>query len=48
MGYWISRIPVEVRNTSGRDVAGETLIIKAGNGKGLLPLAGEDASALRL
>ncbi len=48
MGYWHSRIPVEVTNSSNRDVAGSTVMMKIGKGKGLLDLAGEDATGLRL
>lgn len=48
MDYWHSRIPVEVRNSSGQDVSGEAVKMKIGRGEGLLPLVGADASGLRV
>jgi hypothetical protein len=46
MGYWHSRIPVEVTNSSNLDVSGAAVIIKIGKGKGLLDLAGSRDGAM--
>jgi hypothetical protein len=48
MGYWNSRIPVEIINRSKRDIAGEPVKLSTGSGKGELNLEGKDAGALRI
>ncbi len=48
MGYWQSRIPVAVNNSSTQDVLGEPISFIIGKGAGQLHLAGEDASGLRI
>ena len=48
MGYWHSRIPVVIENSSAQDVSGESVRMKIGKGEGLLPLAEVDASGLRV
>ena len=48
MGYWHSRIPVAVKNSSAEDVFGETLRFITGKGEEQLHLTGENASGLRV
>jgi len=48
MGYWHSRIPVAVKNSSAQDVLGEPVSFIIGNGEGQLHLTGENASGVRV
>jgi hypothetical protein len=48
MGYWHSRIPVVVKNSSAQDIMGEAVRFTIGKGEGQLHLTGENASALRV
>ncbi len=48
MGYWHSRIPVVVKNSSAKDVLGEPVSLIIGNGEGQLHLTGENASGVRV
>ena len=48
MGYWHSRIPVVVKNSSAQDVYGEPVRLIIGKGDGQLHLTGENASGLRV
>ena len=48
MGYWHSRIPVVVMNSSAQDVLGEPVSLIIGKGEGQLHLTGENASGVRV
>jgi len=47
-GYWHSRLPVEVRNTTAQDLQGAVQEVPIGEGDGALPLAGVAAESLRV
>ncbi|MBK8881973.1 MAG: hypothetical protein IPN67_06165 [Bacteroidales bacterium] len=48
MGYWHSRIPVHVINSSTHDISGEPLTLVIGEAEGELHLTGENASGVRV
>lgn len=48
MGYWHSRIPVAVKNSSTHDVLGEPISFIIGKSAGQLHLTGENASGVRV
>ncbi|MFQ6133245.1 MAG: glycoside hydrolase domain-containing protein [Armatimonadota bacterium] len=47
-GHWSSRVPLEVRNASDRDVQGVAQAVVVGERPNDLPLAGSDVKALRV
>ncbi len=48
MGFWHSRIPILVKNSSTQDVFGEPVKFTIGTGKGQLHLTGENVSGVRV